>query len=150
MKADDSDYIKIIFCLLTTYDLLSHQAVTVKPEKNRLILTLKKSLVETSLPILTEYDQAAIGMLVEGTVIEIIKAGIRVAFYNNVVVSYCIIRKILWAEIAGSLKKHYLPENLKIFSLLFDQLKAVRICNGFVQMMMFFFCLGSGSHIWVE
>ena len=61
--------------------------MTINLEKRRLVLTHKRSLVHTSLPILTDYQQVSLGMQVEGTVTQVIPAGLLVAFYNNVRVS---------------------------------------------------------------
>ncbi|XP_023215785.1 protein RRP5 homolog [Centruroides sculpturatus] len=49
-----------------------------------LLLTCKKTLVNSKLPILAKYEDAYPGMMVEGTIVLVKKTGLLVLFYNGV------------------------------------------------------------------
>ncbi|KAL5021967.1 hypothetical protein ScPMuIL_001122 [Solemya velum] len=67
---------------------LNCRVLSCDPSKNRLTLTLKKSLVNTELPLITEMEQMKPGMEAEGFIVNIKDKGVLVAFYNNVKVSF--------------------------------------------------------------
>ncbi len=50
----------------------------------RIVVTLKKSLVNTSLAVIVDYAGATVGTLSHGTVTAVEPNGIIVTFYNNV------------------------------------------------------------------
>lgn len=78
----------ILFSLCTYIYYVSLQVLSCDPSKNRLTLTLKKSLVNTELPLITEMEQMKPGMEAEGFIVNIKDKGVLVAFYNNVKVSF--------------------------------------------------------------
>ena len=53
-------------------------------EKKKLALTLKKSLVNTKLPILSTYSDAKTDMVVEGFISKIQENGVLVNFFNRI------------------------------------------------------------------
>ena len=55
--------------------------------EKKLKLTAKKSLLTTTLPILTDKTQAFPGMVVEGVILIINDKGVVVSFYNGVTVN---------------------------------------------------------------
>ena len=55
-----------------------------KPEKKRLTLTHKKTLVNSELPIVTSYSKLERGMEVHGYIDSIRDFGLIIKFYNNV------------------------------------------------------------------
>ncbi|XP_013409500.1 protein RRP5 homolog isoform X4 [Lingula anatina] len=60
------------------------RVLNVDPAKQRLILTHKRSLVNSKLPIITQYSQLETGITVDGFIVKIMDAGVLVALYNNV------------------------------------------------------------------
>ncbi|RMX61399.1 hypothetical protein pdam_00018294 [Pocillopora damicornis] len=60
------------------------RVLSVWPDRRRLLLTHKKTLIESSLPIITEYSQAQPGVSCHGFVVAIKDFGCFVLFYNNV------------------------------------------------------------------
>ena len=54
------------------------------PEKKRLKLTHKKTLVNSDLPIVTDYSSLTRGMELHGFVDHIAKFGLIIRFYNGV------------------------------------------------------------------
>jgi rRNA biogenesis protein RRP5 len=70
--------------LLNTFFNINTQVLTVNPEKRRLQLTHKKTLVSSTLPILTQYDDAKRGMATHGFITSLRENGCLVTFYNNV------------------------------------------------------------------
>ncbi|XP_022789365.1 protein RRP5 homolog [Stylophora pistillata] len=60
------------------------RVLSVWPDSRRLFLTHKKTLIESSLPIITEYTQAQPGVSCHGFVVAIKDFGCIVSFYNNI------------------------------------------------------------------
>ena len=58
--------------------------LNVNPEKKRLKLTHKKTLVNSDLPIITDYHTVARGMKLHGFVDHIGEFGLIIRFYNGV------------------------------------------------------------------
>ncbi len=58
--------------------------LTVDPTHRRLVLTHKKTLVESSLPIITAYDQVQVDMMLHGFIVAVKDFGCLVSFYNDV------------------------------------------------------------------
>ncbi|KAI9002578.1 hypothetical protein DFJ74DRAFT_696109 [Hyaloraphidium curvatum] len=63
---------------------LKLRIVSVNPEARRMVLTAKKSLVQDSLPVLSSYQAAVEGTIVQGTVTKVDRWGCIVSFYANV------------------------------------------------------------------
>ena len=63
------------------------QVLQVDASRKRLILTNKRSLVKSSLPLVTSLDQCKRGMIIEGFVAQIKDNGLLVVFYDDVKVS---------------------------------------------------------------
>lgn len=55
-----------------------------EPDRRRLLLTHKKTLIESSLPLLTDYSDARPGVSSHGFIAAIKDFGCIVVFYNNV------------------------------------------------------------------
>ncbi len=53
------------------------------PERNRVSLTAKKSLLESDLPRITAFDDAKVGVVTHGVVFKILPKALMVEFYNN-------------------------------------------------------------------
>lgn len=58
------------------------------PEKRRILLSNKHSVVETKLPLICTYEDAEPGMVTEGVVISVQENSLLVLFINNVKVKY--------------------------------------------------------------
>ncbi|KAF7981179.1 hypothetical protein HWV62_34965 [Athelia sp. TMB] len=59
------------------------RVLTVDPERKRVALTAKKSLIESSLPIITKFKEATVGMITHAVVFRITEKGLQVEFYNG-------------------------------------------------------------------
>nr|XP_054765766.1 protein RRP5 homolog [Lytechinus pictus] len=60
------------------------RVLLVEPSKRRVLLTHKKTMVKSSLPILASYSQPKVGMWVHGCVVAVKDFGCIVSFYNDV------------------------------------------------------------------
>ncbi|XP_071503484.1 LOW QUALITY PROTEIN: protein RRP5 homolog [Diadema antillarum] len=60
------------------------RVIVVEPAKRRVLLTHKKTMVKSTLPVLTSYVQATMGMWIHGCVVAVKDFGLIVNFYNNV------------------------------------------------------------------
>ena len=60
------------------------QVLSVNPERKRLKLTHKKTLVESDLPIITSYNEVSRGMRLHGFIDSIREFGLIIRFYNFV------------------------------------------------------------------
>ena len=60
------------------------KVLSVEPDRRRLLLTHKKTLVESSLPVITDFSDAKPGVSSHGFITAIKDFGCFVAFYNNV------------------------------------------------------------------
>jgi rRNA biogenesis protein RRP5 len=56
----------------------------VDPEKNRISLTAKKALIESTLPIISSIEDARPGALAHAVVYKILDKALMVEFYNGV------------------------------------------------------------------
>lgn len=54
------------------------------PERKRVALTTKKTLVESDLPLITRLEDAQVGMVTHGVIFKIKENGLLVEFFNNV------------------------------------------------------------------
>lgn len=61
-------------------------------KKKSLILTAKKSLIHTHLPLLTDYSQLQKGLETEGYIAKTYSKGVLVGFYGNIKVGV----HVLW------------------------------------------------------
>ena len=59
------------------------QVLVVEPNSNRVVLTAKKSLVESGRPILRCLSDARVGLVTDAVVNKISEKGLIVEFYNN-------------------------------------------------------------------
>nr|XP_045592491.1 protein RRP5 homolog [Procambarus clarkii] len=60
------------------------RVVKVNPERQYLLLTCKKYLVESKESIVTEYTKDAENMITEGCIVKVTSAGLLIAMYNDV------------------------------------------------------------------
>ncbi|KAI6136482.1 hypothetical protein F5141DRAFT_1074915 [Pisolithus sp. B1] len=60
------------------------RVLTVEPERNRVVLTAKRTLMDTAQPILTSYEDAKIGVVTHGVIFAVSETGMKVEFFNNV------------------------------------------------------------------
>ena len=54
------------------------------PERKRIVLTAKKTLVESTLPIVSHLDDAKVGLVTHAVVFKSTNKSLHVEFYNNV------------------------------------------------------------------
>jgi len=60
------------------------QVLIVEPERSRVVLTAKRTLLDTDQPILTSYEDAKVGMVTHGVIFTVSEKMLRVEFFNNV------------------------------------------------------------------
>ncbi|KAF8140429.1 hypothetical protein EV363DRAFT_1393337 [Boletus edulis] len=60
------------------------RVLTVDPERNRVVLTAKKTLLDTTFPILTSFSDAKAGFLTHAVVFRVTDKYLMVEFFNNV------------------------------------------------------------------
>lgn len=60
------------------------RVLLVDPEKNRISLTAKKSLIESTLPIISDVSQEKLGMQTHATIFKVAERVLSVEFYNGV------------------------------------------------------------------
>lgn len=59
------------------------QVLVVDPERKRIVLTAKKTLVESTLPIVSQLSDAQVGLVTHAVVFKISDKSLQVEFYNN-------------------------------------------------------------------
>ncbi|KAF5385433.1 hypothetical protein D9757_005443 [Collybiopsis confluens] len=60
------------------------RVLVVDPERNRVSLTAKKSLIDSDLARVTSFEDAKVGMVTHGVVFKVLPKALMVEFYNNV------------------------------------------------------------------
>ncbi|KAJ3870308.1 hypothetical protein EV359DRAFT_28064 [Lentinula novae-zelandiae] len=60
------------------------RVLVVDPERNRVSLTAKKSLIESDLPRITAFEHAKIGVVALGVIFKVLPKALMIEFYNNV------------------------------------------------------------------
>lgn len=63
---------------------IDSKVLTVDPERNRVVLTAKKTLLDTTLPILTSFSDAKVGLLTHAVIFRVTDKHLMVEFFNNV------------------------------------------------------------------
>jgi rRNA biogenesis protein RRP5 len=61
----------------------SKQVLVVDPERKRISLTAKKTLLGSTLPILSKFEDAKVGLIVHAVVFKIFAKNLLVEFYNG-------------------------------------------------------------------
>jgi rRNA biogenesis protein RRP5 len=59
------------------------RVLVVDPERNRIALTAKKTLIESTLPIVSSMDEIEVGMVTHAVVFKVLPKSLQVEFYNN-------------------------------------------------------------------
>ncbi|KAG2159661.1 uncharacterized protein EDB93DRAFT_5621 [Suillus bovinus] len=59
------------------------RVLAVDPERMRVELTAKKTLIESTLPVLASIEEAKVGMITDAVVYRIVEKGLIVRFYND-------------------------------------------------------------------
>ncbi|EJD03698.1 uncharacterized protein FOMMEDRAFT_139869 [Fomitiporia mediterranea MF3/22] len=62
---------------------LKCRVLVVEPDRKRIMLTAKKTLVESDLPILSKIEDAEAGMVIHGTICKVLEKSLVVEFYNH-------------------------------------------------------------------
>ncbi|XP_077574837.1 protein RRP5 homolog [Stigmatopora nigra] len=60
------------------------RVLSINGDTQRVALTLKKTLIKSTLPLFRSYDDACVGMVSHGYIVSIISSGCLVRFYNDV------------------------------------------------------------------
>ena len=63
---------------------ISPKVLTVDPERNRVVLTAKKTLLNTTFPILTSFSEAKVGLLTHAVIFRVTDKHLLVEFFNDV------------------------------------------------------------------
>ena len=64
------------------------KVLSVNPEKRKLILTHKKSLLSSKLAVISSYTDVQKGSQIEGFIADVRDKGVLVVFFNNVKVGW--------------------------------------------------------------
>lgn len=64
--------------------LIDSKVLTVDPERNRVVLTAKKTLLDTTFPILTSFSDAMVGLLTHAVIFRVTDKYLMIEFFNNV------------------------------------------------------------------
>lgn len=59
------------------------RVLAVNPERNRVSLSAKKTLVESPLPIVKKFEDATVGIVTHAVVFRVFDKGLQVEFFNN-------------------------------------------------------------------
>lgn len=59
------------------------QVLTVDPERKRISLSAKKTLIESTLPVLSKFEDARIGLVTHAVVFKVTEKGLQVEFFNG-------------------------------------------------------------------
>lgn len=59
------------------------RVLAIDPERMRVELTAKKTLIESTLPVLTSVEEAKVGMITDAVVYRVVDKGLIVRFYND-------------------------------------------------------------------
>jgi rRNA biogenesis protein RRP5 len=59
------------------------KVLVVDPERKRIVLTAKKTLLDSDLPILSKFEDAKVGVVTHAVVFNVSEKHILVEFYNN-------------------------------------------------------------------
>ncbi|KAH0838161.1 hypothetical protein J3R83DRAFT_6412 [Lanmaoa asiatica] len=65
------------------YSSTSIKVLTVDPERNRIVLTAKKTLLDTTFPILSSFSDAKVGLLTHAVIFRVTDKYLMVEFFNN-------------------------------------------------------------------
>jgi len=57
--------------------------LTVDLERKRIALSAKKTLIESSLPVLSKFEDAKIGVVTHAVVFRVAEKGLQVEFFNG-------------------------------------------------------------------
>ncbi|KAF8846201.1 U3 snoRNP-associated protein Rrp5 [Paxillus ammoniavirescens] len=60
------------------------RVLIVDPERNRIVLTAKRTLLETTLPILTSFEDVKVGVVTHAVIFRVSDKSLIVEFFNNV------------------------------------------------------------------
>ena len=71
--------------LLVAYLILRHfQVLSIDPDRKRIMLTAKKTLVDSDLPIVSRIQDVEAGMLTHGVIWKVNEKNLIVEFYNHI------------------------------------------------------------------
>jgi hypothetical protein len=73
----------LLECIASS-DYRISQILVVNPERKRVILTAKKTLVESDLPVISHIDDVATGMVTHGVIVKTLEKSAVVEFCNNI------------------------------------------------------------------
>ncbi|RPD57053.1 U3 snoRNP-associated protein Rrp5 [Lentinus tigrinus ALCF2SS1-6] len=59
------------------------RVLVVDPDRKRIVLTAKKTLVESNLPIISQFSDAQVGLVTHAVVFKVSEKSLQVEFYNN-------------------------------------------------------------------
>lgn len=57
--------------------------LVVDSERKRIALTAKRTLIDSTLPIISKFEDAQVGMITHAVVFRASEKGLQVEFYNN-------------------------------------------------------------------
>jgi rRNA biogenesis protein RRP5 len=75
--------VSIVICMPPFAPHIQIQVLTVDSERKRIALTAKKTLIESSLPILSRFEDARVGLVTHAVVFKVVDKGLQIEFYNG-------------------------------------------------------------------
>jgi len=79
------------------------QVLTVDYERKRIALSAKKTLIESSLPILSKFQDAKVGVVAHAVVFKVTDKGLQVEFYNGLK-AFVPVREARYAHLSSQKK----------------------------------------------
>ena len=64
-------------------DLFRLQILVVDPDRKRIVLSAKKTLIESTLPIISKFEDAKVGLVTHAVVFKVSDKSLQVEFFNN-------------------------------------------------------------------
>ena len=61
----------------------SVQILVVDPARNRVVLTAKKTLIESTLPLISKIEDVKVGVVTHAVVFKVSERSLQVEFFNN-------------------------------------------------------------------
>jgi rRNA biogenesis protein RRP5 len=75
--------VSIAICMPLFAPHIQIQVLTVNSERKRIALTAKKTLIESSLPIISRFEDARVGLVTHAVVFKVMDKGLQIEFYNG-------------------------------------------------------------------
>jgi len=102
---------------LSGYPNIFFKVLVVDPERKRVSLTAKKTLVDSTLPVVSSIEDAKVGTVVHAVVFKVLAKSLMVEFFNNVkaVVPIKEVRSVMFLWYIHEAKYNAVRNRFKIY-----------------------------------